>query len=320
MLHIILEILKWIGIVLLAVLSLILLCLLAVLFVPVRYKVKGQYESEADADVTVSWLFHLIHLNIRFRQKLSWQVRIFGILFMGSEKQKKAKKQKKVKEQEKNRSCEENHSHEENQTSQEEMIPEKMISEKTISEEIPISQPESETMETDEKAEKKKMNPIKKIFFFIRDLSGKIIAMMRNIRYTIKRFCDRIKHILNHITYYHDVIMGEEGQEAVRLIKTELGKLLSHIAPKKCRIAVTFGFEDPATTGQIMAVLGVFYPIWSYDISIHPDFENTGISGNVYVRGRIRLFTLLKIAWKVYFNKNLKRVLVLLQKGGREHG
>ncbi len=325
MLHIILEILKWIGIVLLTVLSLVILILLSVLFIPIRYKVKGQYEYEPDAAVTVSWFFHLIHFKIRFRKKLAWQVRIFGILFMGSEKRKKIRKPK----SQKDRSDAEVHKKDMQPTEQSEEPGFQAETELSKCAEIlePPNQPQTQkqpqipmTSESDAEVTQPRKHRIKNFFFFIRKIWSKIIHAMRNIRYTMKKICDKIKQVHDHISYYHGVITGEEGQAVIRLIKTELGKLLLHIAPEKCRINVSFGFDDPATTGQIMAILGMIYPIWSYDISIHPDFENTLIKGNVYIRGRIRLFTLIRIAWKVYFNKNLKKVLVLLRKGGAEHG
>lgn len=325
MLHIILEILKWIGIVLLTVLSLVILILLSVLFIPIRYKVKGQYEDEPDAAVTVSWFFHLIHFKIRFRKKLVWQVRIFGILFMGSEKRKKIRKPK----SQKDRSDAEVHKKDMQSTEQSEEPGFQAETELSKCAEIlePPNQPQTQkqpqipmTSESDAEVTQPRKHRIKNFFFFIRKIWSKIIHAMRNIRYTMKKICDKIKQVHDHIAYYHGVITGEEGQAVIRLIKTELGKLLLHIAPEKCRINVSFGFDDPATTGQIMAILGMIYPIWSYDISIHPDFENTLIKGNVYIRGRIRLFTLIRIAWKVYFNKNLKKVLVLLRKGGAEHG
>lgn len=325
MLHIILEILKWIGIVLLTVLSLVILILLSVLFIPIRYKVKGQYEDEPDAAVTVSWFFHLIHLKIRFRKKLAWQVRIFGILFMGSEKSRKIRKPKSSKD----RSDAEVHKKDMQPTEQSEEPGFQAETELSKCAEIlgAPNQPQTPkqpqipiTPESDAEVTQPRKNRIKNFFSFISKIWSKIIHAMRNIRYTMKKICDKIKQVHDHIAYYHEVITGEEGQAVIRLIKTELGKLLLHIAPKKCRINVSFGFDDPATTGQIMAILGMIYPIWSYDISIHPDFENTLIKGNVYIRGRIRLFTLIRIAWKVYFNKNLKKVLVLLRKGGAEHG
>ena len=341
MLHIIVEILKWIGILLLAILLLVILMLLAVLFVPIRYRVRGRYEEQPDAAVTVSWLLHLIHVKVRYRDALFWQVRIFGIPFLDSKRKKKDKKEKtrRSKKEKKNnqnaeyqdgftdagkREASEDPADAVNAEAPEgsmdtegtEMRKEEPIEETVVS--------EQDNSETDTEASHGLFAKVKaffvKLFSFVRAVFRGIAKVFYNIRYTIGKICDKIKNIHDNIGYYHDVITGDEGREAISLIKRELGRLLLHIAPQKFKLDVSFGFDDPATTGQVMAILSMLYPIWSYDISLHPDFENKVMSGHIYMRGRIRVFTLIRIAWRVYFNKNLKKVLVMLQKGGTKHG
>ncbi len=90
MLHIILTVLRIIGIILLAVLALILVLLLTVLFAPLRYRADvkwdGQERSERYADVTVDWLLHLLSFRFRYergrksgRLKVAWKtIRQFG--------------------------------------------------------------------------------------------------------------------------------------------------------------------------------------------------------------------------------------------------
>ena len=81
MVHIILTILKIIGIFLLVILGLLLLALLSALFVPLRYSGRAQKEGEVmEASLRVSWLLHLIHFTLGWREgKLDWNLRIFGI-------------------------------------------------------------------------------------------------------------------------------------------------------------------------------------------------------------------------------------------------
>lgn len=67
LIHIILGILKIIGILLLVILCLLLLLLLSLVFVPVRYygsafREEGKYEGK----VKISWLFHLIFVTGRY--------------------------------------------------------------------------------------------------------------------------------------------------------------------------------------------------------------------------------------------------------------
>lgn len=63
-LHILLQILKWLGIVLGGLVGLVLLIVLLILFVPVRYKVSGEKYESASVKVRVSWLLHLVRLNV----------------------------------------------------------------------------------------------------------------------------------------------------------------------------------------------------------------------------------------------------------------
>ena len=82
--HVILTILKILGIILLVLLGLLLVIVFSVLFVPVRYRMEGEKSSpgwsEANGKVKVSWLLHLIHLRIQYQEKeLDWECYLFGV-------------------------------------------------------------------------------------------------------------------------------------------------------------------------------------------------------------------------------------------------
>lgn len=69
--HVVLTILKIIGIILLVILAILLLLLLAVLFVPLRYRVHGRKETkkEPEADGTMTWLLHLLRADLTYRDR-----------------------------------------------------------------------------------------------------------------------------------------------------------------------------------------------------------------------------------------------------------
>lgn len=83
LIHIILGILKIIGILLLVILCLLLLLLLSLAFVPVRYygsayREDGKYEAK----VKISWLFHLIFVTGRYGSEtegMQLSIRFLGI-------------------------------------------------------------------------------------------------------------------------------------------------------------------------------------------------------------------------------------------------
>ena len=60
MIHILLMILKIIGIILLVILGLLLFVLLVVLFVPVRYKLEGAWHGKPEGVLRAGWFLHIL--------------------------------------------------------------------------------------------------------------------------------------------------------------------------------------------------------------------------------------------------------------------
>ena len=89
MLHILLLILKIIGIILAAILGILVLLVCIVLFVPVRYEVSGKCEGNIDslkAKIKVTWLLHLVRVDAYFKnRKLRWRLRLAWMKRMGGQ-------------------------------------------------------------------------------------------------------------------------------------------------------------------------------------------------------------------------------------------
>ena len=92
-LHIVLLILKILGILLLVLLGLLLLVLLAVLFVPVRYQLQGMWKEDKWASVKVSWLLSVISFKGAYEMEkgLTGSLRVlwFKLWTMGDESAEK---------------------------------------------------------------------------------------------------------------------------------------------------------------------------------------------------------------------------------------
>ena len=82
MIHIILAILKIVGILLAVLLGLVLLILLTVLFLPLRYRICAEKHGElkkSTANVSVSWLFGILKVKAGYRNgQISFVPQIFG--------------------------------------------------------------------------------------------------------------------------------------------------------------------------------------------------------------------------------------------------
>ena len=90
--------------------------------------------------------------------------------------------------------------------------------------------------------------------------------------------------------------------------------LLKCIKPRKLEGNLIVGTNDPATTGQIMAVYGILYPLIGNNITVTPDFDQQIVEGNLLIKGRITAFKILKIAWIIYFNKDIRRIVKLFKR------
>ena len=98
MLHVILGILKVIGVILLAILCLLFLCLMALLFVPVRYRIAGRKEGqEMEGRIQVSWLLHLLRLTADYREKhLVIRLKLFGFTLKRTGEEKTISRKKPI--------------------------------------------------------------------------------------------------------------------------------------------------------------------------------------------------------------------------------
>ena len=109
MLHILLLLLKIIGIIILCILGTIILVLLGILFVPVRYRIEvvrkeGENESPVVVQAKVTWLLHFINVLVRYSTEFYLRIRLLFIpLFRwpGREKNKAGKRRKKEEREQK---------------------------------------------------------------------------------------------------------------------------------------------------------------------------------------------------------------------------
>ena len=75
--------------------------------------------------------------------------------------------------------------------------------------------------------------------------------------------------------------------------------------PRKYYGKVHFGTEDPASTGQLLGVIGMLMPLYRDNIIVAPDFEQKIFEGDIHARGRVQLGFVAIWAIKVLMNRNL---------------
>ena len=349
MLHILLLILKIIGIFLAALLGIVALVLIGVLFVPVRYHIEAEgklgNENPVHVGVKASWLLHIVNVAFAYPEAVCVRVKIFCFTLFDSSKIKKAEEKKKKKkapseEDGKNEGTgkkektdeageskepagmelwtgAEDSSSESRSPEEEPKVQEKELAEAGTAEGEDAAEDKETGREGKEDAELPErgiFGKIKEFFLLLKRLFWQFIAALKNIEYTIRRICDKIKGIVKNIRYYVDILKSEVFRGAWAASKKQLIRILRMLRPRVFRMNLRIGMEDPAGTGQILAIYGILYPFVGNNISVDADFENQVIEGNLLIKGRVSAVVFLVAAFQLFINKNIRRLWKILKK------
>ena len=305
MLTIFLTILKIIGILLLVVIGLLILGILAILFVPLRYDGKISYNDKNQCVATqITWLFRLICIEGGYQENVYARARLLWFtLWKWKADEKENDKEDHLEsadysEEELDRLLEERSQKEESkeETKEATVIEEKLDepdAEENLTEvqptEIELTEAEPKEVELNEaksnEAESKEKKP-KKIQF-------------QQIGKRIKEIKEKIKHI-------KEMASDQRIHRAILLLIDGAWKMVRHSLPRKIKGRAKFGFEDPSTTGQILTYVSLLYPCYAKSVELVPMFTEKVIDLDLYFRGRVRLFSLIWICVKIWFDRNFR--------------
>lgn len=292
---VLLSILKILGIILLCILGLLVLLIMLLLFAPVSYRIRGETrQGQTTLKVHGAWCLMALRFSFLMEQGKQLAVlKIFGIKawkYPSDEKSKQKVEKKKVKKKPKKKSGEKSHKE----------------PEKDLEQNPPAVVQEEQTEKQHEQKRQKKTYKKKFVSLF-----GKISKTIRSIVEKIKAIPQKLKNIGSKIKKVNQWIQDEQNRSAVRFALGKVIGLLKKYGPKHMKADVAYGMEDPAATGQVLAVLSVL-PFLYYDkVSIMPDFEAERfyIEGSWDIKGRIQVIHLLKAAIQIWRNPDVKHFI-----------
>lgn len=342
MISVLLTILKIIGIVLLCILGLLLLVLFTVLLVPIRYQASASFmEKIFQGEASVTWLLHALRVRAGYHPDSGpyFWVRVLGFKLMDSRKKKASKKtdrdtnEKKEAEQNVNPEeepgtdpvpkispevldslpegtpgTEENTSKNAHKKNTKEKIVKGAIKKKESKEQKRARKEEKKKRKEAEKARKAEEKARKKV-----EKAQKAEEKARK-KAESKQKREAMKEKAEEIL---DMLQNKENQKSLRMVKTQIGKLLCHILPKDLRLNGRIGLSDPAATGQLLGIIYAFYPLYGDQIQVVGEFEDEVIEVQVFLKGRIRIGSLIIIAARVIIDKNVRRMIKTV--GGKKH-
>lgn len=287
---IILNILKIIGIILASILGILLLMFLVVLFCPIRYHVFGTecYNNEGNHSniiVKVSWLLHLIGLDVSIHSNISVYLRV---LFF--EKKLDGKKNADIEKSATNDSgtdASENSEIINNEYTDEENVYSKNINNinNTDNSDDSDDSNDSDNTECIDNNE---------------DVSKKQTKSPKEKLLKLEEIIQKVKDIINNPIY----------KEAIIKIKNELINLLKAIIPYKLFFKARFSTGSPDTTGIALGILAMFPIGYQNRWKIEPDFEsdNVFIDSSFDIKGKIYFYKVLAIAIRLLIDKNCRKL------------
>lgn len=319
---------KVIGI-LLAVLVIV---ALAILFAAVRYCGKISFDDKK-AQISIRWLGVVLRVPILITEKdLQWKVRVFGVPILrsdGAHKKRRSKKSSAPKAQKRKaekaaetvQKTQESSKQEKKALSvnleksptapeQEKQIAPKQATDKTEEQNVPKKQSDKTeeqiaskqtTAQREERSafrqadeREKKPRGIRQLFLWLQN----VIKIVRKMKKKVHSVQDLV-----------DILRSDAGKAFICIVKENVIHLWKQIHPRRMRGKVIFGTGDPCSTGELLGVFALFYAWYGNGVQIVPDFEQKRIEGNVSFRGRIRMITLICIAWRIIKNKDGRKLL-----------
>ena len=324
--HILLLILQIILWIVLGLLALITLLLLIVLFVPIHYSADAVIHDDYTA-IAAKVRFLIVSVKVKFdkgTKKLDTAIKILGIR-LGEKDTKKGKvKKSKNKKIEKNdkiitedaiESTIENTTEDLNEAedinvseTQKDTIADNIIDitktvqegmekiESDIEEDVLYDEPHIKLKET-KKKEKKNKKREKKIKPSNNLNSGKnkLDAVNAKIEAVKTKYARFMKFWRMGCTV-----------KTRKYLKKYFPQLLKHIGPRKIKGHVRYGFDEPATTGQITGYLSLLPFMYHKNFFPEPDFYNKVLEGEVSIRGRLQIGYIIRPSFKLHLWKTIK--------------
>lgn len=153
------------------------------------------------------------------------------------------------------------------------------------------------------------VNGIKALIRKLVAILRKIAGILQKIAETPEKLNEKAEELREKWEICRVFLEREDFRRSVSLCKKQLFYIWRKVRPRKFKVRVRFGFDDPSVTGQILAYAGMLYPLLGKDMMIEPDFEREILEGSLLIKGRITVVTFVRVLCVLYFNRDIKRMI-----------
>lgn len=305
MVHVLLIILKVLGITLLILLGLVLLLVILALAAPFCYSLEGEYYGDPKAVGRVRWLcFVLDFKGVYGNSKFLYYLKSFGFTISTNDEADKHYHKGLDDETE-----------EETDTVAEDReamsVPVKLV-EDDFNDYMKETQTPAQRKSLLQKIDDKVRQAVEwittipmRIHYKISEILSRILDFLANITENINKLIKKRDDILEKYAEVRQFLGEEETKKALRDCKKYFLKSWRHVRPRRFHGVVHFGMEDPAETGKVLGAVAMLFPVYRDRLVIAPDFEQKILEGEFYARGRIQIGFFMLLGIQMVLNRNL---------------
>ena len=310
MMHVILTILKIIGIILLVLLAILLTVFLLLLFVPMRYRLHVRKQKDLlEIDGRMTWLLHLIRADLTVKQMHGKAViraagfKLKTLYFLKKEEDTDSTTAE---------STAPNVASEE--TASESEVP-KPASEETIADSTAPKAASEETIADNTKS-KTKPGLLGRMMNLIARILNKVLGLILPIPQLPAEVYDKIDSIQDQLCRKYDALQKKADPFLSIEAEHMLGKgirylryLIRGYAPRKITGYIRFGTGSPDLTGELTGLLYVLLPEAGTGYDIEPDFYELVLDTDTLATGQIRAYRLIWVGIRLILDKEFRTLL-----------
>lgn len=147
----------------------------------------------------------------------------------------------------------------------------------------------------------------------------------KNIADRIDVIYDKTEEILGKVSEKTEMIRTKKNhiieffdrpyvQNTIKRGKKVLRRLFKNLLPRKGDVNLLLGLKNPASTGQIVGKVSMFYPYYYRWLHLTPEFHEQKIEADMWCKGRIHLGSFAIPALFLYLSKDFKKTMNLAKK------
>lgn len=152
----------------------------------------------------------------------------------------------------------------------------------------------------------------------IRFIRKKVVNLICKLKGILNFTKDKKDFIKEKIEFFEDLKAKYDLKGIFDVTILLFKKIFKGLGLKLFQICGIIGLDNPCSTGQAIGLISVVQTFVPFDIDIQGDFENNVLEGSFYIKGKVRISSIVfPVIWYL-LKKPVRTVVIDYVKGDRK--